>query len=233
MWAGPSGERPLLPKDEGSGLMISSLICREHGLIRELDINLLTQVNHSRLHSKYADEEAAIEVYGSALKKDLKKSPFLVYFEYGESKEGYWNYAHMVCQFEDCVDVLKILLQPTYHFVFLFDQSSGHSKQRPDGLNATRMNKSFGGRNTLMRETKIETVQGYYLGTYNSILHPGDTQCLTFLQSDQGPFWLTPTQAELCRHDVVIGTKNADRNRLSLTMDLLSKEVNTKGKSKR
>ena len=49
-----------------------------------------------------------------------------------------------------------------------------------------------------MRETKIETVQGYYLGTYNSILHPGDTQCLTFLQSDQGP----PTQAEL----------NADQN---------------------
>ena len=48
-----------------------------------------------------------------------------------------------------------------------------------------------------MRETKIETVQGY-LGTYNSILHPGDTQCLTFLQSDQGP----PTQAEL----------NADQN---------------------
>ena len=74
MWTGPSGERPLLPKDEGSGLMISSLICREHGLIRELDINLLTQVNHSRLHSKYADEEAAIEVYGSALKKSKEIS---------------------------------------------------------------------------------------------------------------------------------------------------------------
>ena len=169
-----------------------------------LDVRKISQ----SLHSKYADKEAAIEVYGSALKKDLKKSPFLVYFEYGESKEGYWNYGHMVCQFEDCVDVLKIL-HPTYHFVFLFDQSSGHSKQRPDGLNATRMNKSFGGRNTLMRETKIETVQGY-LGTYNSILHPGDTQHLTFLQSDQGPFWLTSTQAESCCHDVVIETKNAD-----------------------
>ena len=84
-----------------------------------------------------------------------------------------------------------------------------------------------------MREMKIETVQGY-LGTYNSILHPGNTQCLTFLQSDPCLFWLTPTQAELCRHDVlVIGTKNADQNQLSLTMDLLSKGVNTKGKSKR
>jgi hypothetical protein len=55
--------------------MLSSLICQEHGLIRELDINLLrTQVNHSRLNFKYADEEAAIEVYGIAL-KNLKKSP--------------------------------------------------------------------------------------------------------------------------------------------------------------
>ena len=69
-------------------MIVSSLIFREHGLIRELDINLLTQVNHSTLHSKYADEEAATGVYGSAIKKDLKKSPFLVYFEYGESEEG-------------------------------------------------------------------------------------------------------------------------------------------------
>ena len=90
------------------------------------------------LHSKYADKEAAIEVYGSAL--------FLVYFDYGESKDHwYWNYhAHMVCQLQDCVDGLKIQ-QPTYHFAYLFDQSSGHSKQPLDGLNASLMN---------MRETK-------------------------------------------------------------------------------
>ena len=34
MWVGPKGERPLLLKDEGAGMMISSFICREHGLIR-------------------------------------------------------------------------------------------------------------------------------------------------------------------------------------------------------
>ena len=37
MWTGPKGERPLLPKDEGAGVMILSYICREYGLIRELD----------------------------------------------------------------------------------------------------------------------------------------------------------------------------------------------------
>ena len=33
MWTGPNGERPLLPKDEGAGVMISSFICREHGIL--------------------------------------------------------------------------------------------------------------------------------------------------------------------------------------------------------
>jgi hypothetical protein len=50
----------------------------------------------------------------------------------------------MVLQFEDAVDCLKIM-HPHNHFVFLFDHSSGHAKQHPDGLNASRMNKSFGG----------------------------------------------------------------------------------------
>ncbi len=36
MWTGPKRERPLLPtKDEGAGVMISSFIGREYGLIQE------------------------------------------------------------------------------------------------------------------------------------------------------------------------------------------------------
>jgi hypothetical protein len=33
MWLGPCGEHQLLPKDEGTGTMISPFICQEHGLI--------------------------------------------------------------------------------------------------------------------------------------------------------------------------------------------------------
>ena len=33
MWVGPSGQRPLLPKDEGSGTMVSAFVTREHGII--------------------------------------------------------------------------------------------------------------------------------------------------------------------------------------------------------
>ena len=41
IWVGPSGERPLLPKDEGTGTMISTFICREHGLVREISAKTL------------------------------------------------------------------------------------------------------------------------------------------------------------------------------------------------
>ena len=35
--------------------------------------------------------DAAIAIHGQALKKDLKQSPFVVYFELGANNEGYWT----------------------------------------------------------------------------------------------------------------------------------------------
>ncbi|KAI2490988.1 hypothetical protein MHU86_23590 [Fragilaria crotonensis] len=92
MWVGPNGERPLLPKDEGVGTMISAFICREHGLMRIISEQVLDEVNFQRQGKEYADREAAIEILGSANKAPLTrdKSPFLVFFEYGENCEGYW-----------------------------------------------------------------------------------------------------------------------------------------------
>lgn len=45
MWVGPNGERPLLPKDEGTGTMISTFIHQEHGLIREISPKILAEGN--------------------------------------------------------------------------------------------------------------------------------------------------------------------------------------------
>ncbi len=116
-------------------MMISSFICCEYGLIQHLNEAKLDQVNANRQGTKYSDEDTAVKVFGSYLKKPLTmdKSPFLHYFDYGENKEGYWDYNHMVLQFEDVVDCLKVM-HPNFHFVFLFDHSLGHAKQRPDGL---------------------------------------------------------------------------------------------------
>jgi hypothetical protein len=206
MWVGPSGERPLLPKDEGTGTMISTFICREHGLIREISADMLTEVNAQRAGQQYADHDAAIEILGSANKRPLTldKSPFLVFFEYGENREGYWAYNNMVLQFEDVVDVLRVM-HPLYDFVFLFDHSAGHAKQRPDGLNQHRMNRSFGGKTAPMRTTIIEQEEGY-LGAFPRVLEPGDTQSLVFSSLDSGPFWMSSAEKEESRLDKQLGT---------------------------
>ena len=209
MWVGPSGERPLLPKDEGTRTMISAFVCREHGLIREISAEILDEVNTQRAGQQYDDQEAAIEILGTANKRPLTpdKSPFLVFFDYGENREGYWAYNNMVVQFEDVVDVLKVM-HPAYDFVFLFDHSAGHAKQRPDGLNQHRMNRSFGGKTAPMRSTIIAKEQGF-LGAFPRILEPGDTQALAFASSDTGPFWMSAEDREQSRLDTQLGTLTA------------------------
>jgi hypothetical protein len=176
-----------------------------------------------------------MDVYGSSVKPQLSlsKSPFLTYFDYGENKEGYWDYNHMVLQFEDVVDCLKVM-HPHYHFVFLFDHSSGHAKQRPDGLNATRMNKSYGGKCPAMHPTVIERESGF-LGPYPRILEPGQTQRLTFTETDAGPFWMTPNERILNRLDQNLDCDPATsvpRNKAELILELHGKGVKTKGKNK-
>ena len=128
MWTGPKGKRPLLPKDEGAGNMISLFIDREYGLIQELDQYTLNPVNAVQHGARYADKEAAMDVNGTFVKPQLPagKSPFLTFFDYGENKEGYWDYNHMVLQFENVVDCLKVMHRH-YHFVFVFDHSLGHA----------------------------------------------------------------------------------------------------------
>jgi hypothetical protein len=240
MWTGPKGERALLPKDEGAGVMISSFINREYGLIHKLEQPILDLVNERRYGERYADEEAAMDVYGSSLKPQLSidKSPFLTYFDYGEHKEGYWDYNHMVLQFEDVIDCLKVM-HPDYHFVFLFDHSSGHAKQRPDGLNASRMNKSFGGKSPAMHTTIIGTRESGFLGCYPSILEPGQTQHLSFSETDIGPFWMTPDERTLNRLDQIIDSSDSatakvvPKNKSELILELHGKGIKTKGKNKK
>jgi hypothetical protein len=64
--------------------------------------------------------------------------------EYGANEDGYWMENHMIVQFEDRFDCLKVLLQDKYDFVFLFDHSSGHVRKRINGLDASKMTKEYG-----------------------------------------------------------------------------------------
>ena len=98
----------------------------------------------------------------------------------------------MIVQFEDIIDVLRVLYQDKYDFIFYFDHSSGHDRLRPDGLNAKMMNKGYGGTQLNMRESTIKDET--YLGLYSHPhkLHIGDTQHMQFQPNDYGPFYLTP-----------------------------------------
>ena len=122
-------------------------------------------------------------IYGSPDKRPLtlEKSPFLVFFmRPDKNKMGYWTNNNMVLQYENAVDVLKTM-HPLYDFVFLFDHSSGHGKQQPDGLNQHQMNQSFGGK-TMPRQSTIIRQEEGFLGPFPCMVEPGDTHT--------GPFWM-------------------------------------------
>ena len=135
----------MVPKEDGTGIMVSALQSREFGFgFRKLTRDELVRVNASRVEKEYKDTAAAIKIKGSAMKNPLVdgENPFVQLFEYGANNEGYWTYEHLVIQLEDCMDILTVLY-PTdkYEIQTLADNSSGHDRQREDGLKVNGMNK--------------------------------------------------------------------------------------------
>ena len=153
-WTTPDGQKPIILKDEGLGLMISGIVSQEFGFGMKLSEEDLQKVNDYRRQKHYSDVLAATEKRGTSAKQPLQNSPFVVEFEYGINAEGYWTYDHMVLQLEDCVDVIKVLY-PDYDYIFLFDHSCGHDRKRPDGLCVNSIRKNFGGKQAVMRDTAI------------------------------------------------------------------------------
>ena len=156
-WKGPRGEIGLVPKDDGAGVMISGMISREAGFgFRYWNANLMEEVNELRQGQSYRDEEAAMEVYGRKCKHDLEENPFVHKFEYGANRDGYWNSSHMVCQMENCADVLKVKFpSDKFDIELILDHSQGHDRLRPDGLSVTNMNLLFGGHQPKMRDSEL------------------------------------------------------------------------------
>ena len=165
---------------------------------------------------------------GTATKQPLETSPFIVEFEYGANAEGYWTYDHMVLQFEDCVDVLMVLY-PENEYMFLFDHSCGHDRKRPDGLCVNSMRKGFGGKQSVMRESKIESAE--YLGQFSGLLSVGASQTMNFVPSDAEPYWMTEAEKHSNRKDRPSGKKiKRFRNKGDLLKELQSRGVSAKGR---
>ncbi len=222
-WIGPSGQCPLLPKSEGDGYMLSAFVSREFGFGRVLTNEELDKVNAARRmigKNTYIDEQAANEVLGTIHKSDLKESPLMKYLFIGASNEGYWNSFHMSVQFEDVVDCLQILY-PEFEFVFFFDHSQGHARKRNGALSALNMSNGYGGAQAKMRETMIVQQEGY-LGPHSPILKVGDTQSLIYLPTNStGPWYLSPEQQQLQRHDRPTGKSRRVEKSKKLLMECL------------
>jgi hypothetical protein len=193
--------------------MASAFTGDQIGFGKSLSDEQLIEVNQLRDNKDYVSNEAAESLLHSSKKPALTRrmfddsmidSPFLKLFRYGQNHDGYWTHRHMKIQFEDAVDCLKILY-PGHDFLFLFDQSSGHTKKREGGLDAISMNVSFGGKSLAMREsTLFEGCIGPHAGA--EALKVGDVQQLAFPESElctanAGPFWMTPQQRLASRDD--------------------------------
>jgi hypothetical protein len=221
------GQKRLLPKDEGMGVMVSAFQSREFGFgyeLREEDLEIVNA--YRQTHNTYTDTAAAKVVNNNSDQKKpltLDTNPFCLEFEYGSTAEGYWTYDHMVTQLEDCADVLKAL-HPEFDFVFLFDHSCGHDRGREDGLNVSYMNSGYGGNQRTMHSTKIKAEKGY-LGKYQRTLNVGDVQHMVFQEGDEGPFWLTPEQRLATKHSEYHGIETKDKTKSELFRDLREKGV--------
>jgi hypothetical protein len=224
-WVGPSGERSILPKSAGMGVMVSAFQSREFGWGMEIDDDQLVIINAHRHGNDYFDATAAIEVNGTSKKPPLMNSPFVCLFEFG-GRNSYWTGNHMILQTEDCIDCLNVIFKSRYDFAFLFDHSSEHAKKRTGGLSVTSMTKGFGGE--MLRNTQIEQHDGF-LGLYHNANNPkmvqvGDEQVLFFptdTDEEDGPFYLPPEKRRASRFSTEVllppgkaGEKNRTKNDL-------------------
>ena len=232
-WVGVKGELPIIPKDEGFGIMVSAFQSREFGFGFALTLDNLKAVNEFRtLHRpNYTETESAIKILGNAKKKDLSESPFVKYFEYGygQGKEGYWTYDHMAIQFEDCVDCIQCLF-PQFDSVWQFDHSCGHDRGRDDGLNVSNMSVNWGGKQRKLRSTQMLQEEGF-LGPHSPKLTVGDFQSMVFENEDDGPFYMPPNLQQIRKHDEVRGKKIKNRLKKDLCEELDWIGISTRGKT--
>ena len=111
----------------------------------------------------------------------------------------------MTIQIEDCIDVFKVLYGDRYDCMFLLDHSSGHDKNKPDGLTWTNINKGWGGQQAKMRVNDPTYIKDdSYLGPYLNPgvrLNVGDIHHLQFPcdVNHPGPYYMKDNEREAKR----------------------------------
>jgi hypothetical protein len=218
-WCLPDGHFPLIPKDEGAGVMVSAFVSRNFGFGLHLIIDELSVVNYKRRGECYIDKESAILKRGKAEKEPLTESPFVRYLLYGAAQlEGYWSCEDMILQLEDIVDCLKTIY-PQFDYYFHFDHSNGHDRKCPYGLCVNKLRKYYGGSQPKMHNFMVIASDiGPFQGP--DILHVGDIQVKVFTEQDNGAVNLSKKLKEERRYDKIFGKKEIQLNKDELIHNL-------------
>jgi hypothetical protein len=215
--------------------LVSTFICRELGLGPELTDEHLLAINRLRVGKEYDSKEDATSLFGTAEKRPIRRghfdnnlvdSPFLKMFRYGQAHDGYWTHQHMKIQIEDLVNALKVVF-PNFDFLLLFDQSSGHTKKREDGLNAINMNREHGRRVPKMRQTILDA---NCLGQHSPSIDAGETQELVYEMTanfpEDGPFYLSVEERIRRRHDIILPlTKTEKKLAVELKAEFVASNI--------
>jgi hypothetical protein len=114
-------DRPLRPKGQGRSIMVSDFLCECHGPMK------LSQEQREQ-HSDLAFETRTIIVPG-------------------KGQDGYWTAANLIEQVKKKALPIFKVLHPNSDALFLFDNSQNHRCLPPDGLRASLLNLSDGGKN--------------------------------------------------------------------------------------
>jgi hypothetical protein len=235
VWHSPSGKTAPRPKSEGDARMISAYIGPSIGFGANTPVSdeQLAQINTFRVgpvNGTYLSKEAAKEVLQTDKKKlfataqDVRDS-LCFQFEHGKNKEGYWNCYRQLIQHEDVIDILQGLFPEHRDFDFFYDQSCGHTKKMPGALNASLMNKFFGGAQPNMKSSPLteEACVGKF--EHDRRVHVGEEQAMQFGTGPdaKGPFWLEGDELEEAR--LPHGLKECPKNISDLKKELKEKDI--------
>jgi hypothetical protein len=76
-WIGPSGERSILPKNDGIGVMVSAFQSREFGWGMDVTDEQMVRINEKRMGAEFFDAVAANDVNGTSRKPQLTMLSFI------------------------------------------------------------------------------------------------------------------------------------------------------------
>lgn len=117
-------------------------------------------------------------------KGDIIDDPLIRYFRDDVNKEGYGTPSHAKLQLEDIMDFLVVIF-PLFDFLFVYDQSSGHTKLQENGFVASNVNVSYGDIAARVYDTIIKEFR-----PYDCVLEIGLTQSMIVKEQDPELFWI-------------------------------------------